>query len=62
MAKQIIKLFNYIADKVNNDPDMGNKLKVNPRLWCAGVGLLSVVMDLLLHAGVATLLELISQT
>ena len=39
-----------------------NKLKVNPRLWCAGVGLFSVVMNLLLHAGVATILELISQT
>merc|ERR1719221_565111 len=28
MAKQIIKLFNYIADKVNNDPDVGSRLKV----------------------------------
>merc|ERR1711997_1314818 len=28
MGKQIIKLFNYIADKVNNDPDVGSRLKV----------------------------------
>ena len=25
---QIIKLFNYVADKVNNDKDVGSKLKV----------------------------------
>merc|ERR1712141_998291 len=28
MAKQIIKLFNYVANKVNNDKDVGSKLKV----------------------------------
>merc|ERR1719291_488058 len=28
MAKQIIKLFNRVGHVINNDPDMGNKLKI----------------------------------